>query len=212
MSVIAGSWQDKNIAKFALFKENPAAADYASEAAAKDSDKLYTNSVFKGIVTSDDNGRLKIEGLDAGTYYLREVSAPTGFIADNRTFTITIEATYTEIQAGEYTNDDGIQVKYDAYKVLKGYTVAVNDGTGTTTSTYEIENKGDVHHKVVDKATYQKITGEDFAGDSVTPINNTKGTELPSTGGMGTTMFYVVGSALVIGAAVLLISKRRMAR
>ena len=199
-------------AKFALFKENPAAADYASEAAAKDSDKLYTNSVFKGIVTSDDNGRLKIEGLDAGTYYLREVSAPTGFIADNRTFTITIEATYTEIQAGEYTNDDGIQVKYDAYKVLKGYTVAVNDGTGTTTSTYEIENKGDVHHKVVDKATYQKITGEDFAGDSVTPINNTKGTELPSTGGMGTTMFYVVGSALVIGAAVLLISKRRMAR
>ena len=39
--------------------------------------------------------------------------------------------------------------------------------------------------------------------------NNT-GAELPSTGGMGTTIFYVVGSILVIGATVLLIAKRRM--
>lgn len=41
-------------------------------------------------------------------------------------------------------------------------------------------------------------------------IENNKGTTLPSTGGMGTTIFYVVGAILVIGAAVLLISKRRM--
>lgn len=198
-------------AKFALFKTAPEAADYASEAAAKASSKIYTNTVFTtGIVESDTNGRLKIQGLDAGTYYLREVSAPTGYIADNRTFEITIAASYTEIPAGQYTNDEGIVVKYDAYKVLSGYTVTVNDGTGTTTSTYEITNKGPEDHKVVDKATYEEITGEHFAGDSVTPINNTKGTELPSTGGVGTTMFYVIGSVLVLGAAVLLISKRRM--
>ena len=43
-------------------------------------------------------------------------------------------------------------------------------------------------------------------------IQNLRGTVLPSTGGIGTTMFYVVGSVLVIGAAVVLISKRRMAR
>ena len=43
-----------------------------------------------------------------------------------------------------------------------------------------------------------------------TTVENKKGTELPSTGGIGTTMFYVVGSILVIGAAVLLISKKRM--
>ena len=43
-------------------------------------------------------------------------------------------------------------------------------------------------------------------------VLNQAGTELPSTGGIGTTMFYVVGSVLVIGAAVVLISKRRMAR
>ena len=35
---------------------------------------------------------------------------------------------------------------------------------------------------------------------------------LPSTGGIGTTIFYVVGSVLVIAAAVLLITKKRMDR
>lgn len=43
-------------------------------------------------------------------------------------------------------------------------------------------------------------------------IENKYGTELPSTGGMGTTIFYVIGSVLVIGAVVLLVSKKRMSR
>ncbi|MBP3897363.1 MAG: LPXTG cell wall anchor domain-containing protein [Mogibacterium sp.] len=43
-------------------------------------------------------------------------------------------------------------------------------------------------------------------------VVNQAGSVLPSTGGIGTTMFYIVGSVLVIGAAVVLISKRRMAR
>ena len=41
-------------------------------------------------------------------------------------------------------------------------------------------------------------------------IQNNTGTELPSTGGMGTTLFYVVGAILVIGAGVLLVVRRRM--
>ena len=36
------------------------------------------------------------------------------------------------------------------------------------------------------------------------------GVTLPSTGGMGTTVFYVVGGLLVAGALVLLIVKKRM--
>ena len=171
----------------------------------------YSNSkITNGKVQSDGNGRIKIEGLDAGVYYLKETSAPAGYIADDRTFTITIAAEYETINAGEYTNSDGIKVKYDAYKVLKKYTVTVNDGTNDVVSTYNIENKGPVDHKVVDKATYQTITGEHFAGDSVTPINNTKGTELPSTGGIGTVIFYVLGAALVIGCGVVLVSRRRI--
>ena len=41
-------------------------------------------------------------------------------------------------------------------------------------------------------------------------ILNQSGTELPSTGGMGTTIFYVLGSVLVLGAVVLLVTKKRM--
>ena len=41
-------------------------------------------------------------------------------------------------------------------------------------------------------------------------VVNQSGTVLPTTGGIGTTMFYVVGAILVLGAATLLVSKRRM--
>ena len=43
-----------------------------------------------------------------------------------------------------------------------------------------------------------------------TTIENLPGTVLPSTGGMGTTLFYVLGTILVLGAGVLLVSKKRM--
>ena len=47
-------------------------------------------------------------------------------------------------------------------------------------------------------------------GTATVTIANNKGANLPSTGGMGTTIFYVVGSILVLGAAILLITKKRM--
>ena len=42
-------------------------------------------------------------------------------------------------------------------------------------------------------------------------VPNYMGEVLPSTGGMGTTIFYILGSVLVLGAALLLITKKRMA-
>lgn len=41
-------------------------------------------------------------------------------------------------------------------------------------------------------------------------VSNQAGTLLPSTGGMGTTVFYVLGTVLVLGAVVLLVTKKRM--
>ena len=41
-------------------------------------------------------------------------------------------------------------------------------------------------------------------------VNNQSGTELPSTGGIGTTVFYVVGGALVLIAVVLLVTRKKM--
>lgn len=52
--------------------------------------------------------------------------------------------------------------------------------------------------------TYDKDTA-----NTINVQNNT-GAELPSTGGVGTTMFYVIGSILVIAAVVLMVTKKRM--
>lgn len=41
-------------------------------------------------------------------------------------------------------------------------------------------------------------------------IENNTGAALPSTGGIGTTIFYIVGGVLVVGAIILLITKKRM--
>ena len=46
--------------------------------------------------------------------------------------------------------------------------------------------------------------------DSGVHIINNTGAELPSTGGMGTTIFYIIGSVLVLAAVVLLIVRKRM--
>lgn len=42
-------------------------------------------------------------------------------------------------------------------------------------------------------------------------INNQSGTELPSTGGIGTTIFYIIGGVLVLAAVIFLVMKKRMA-
>ena len=41
-------------------------------------------------------------------------------------------------------------------------------------------------------------------------VENNKGVTLPGTGGIGTTIFYIVGGLMVSGAFVLLIVKKRM--
>ena len=62
----------------------------------------------------------------------------------------------------------------------------------------------------------EKVTGEitftsDITKGSLTSdVVNNSGAELPSTGGRGTTIFYVVGGILVLVAAVLLITRKRM--
>lgn len=53
-------------------------------------------------------------------------------------------------------------------------------------------------------------TGYTSTGIASITIANNKGSTLPETGGIGTTVFYVLGSILVIGAVVLLVSKKRM--
>ena len=85
---------------------------------------------------------------------------------------------------------------------------AVKTGKTTTQTTVYLDkdgNKVDESAKVIEVP----VNIDTIAATAVVVVNKA-GTELPSTGGMGTTIFYVLGAVLVVGAGVLLITKKRM--
>ena len=81
----------------------------------------------------------------------------------------------------------------------------------TTSGTRYYDAKGNLVKTEVTGGSSKTVTKNlsDLDAAAV-PVVNEKGTELPSTGGIGTTIFYVVGAILVLGAGVLLVSRRRM--
>jgi fimbrial isopeptide formation D2 family protein/LPXTG-motif cell wall-anchored protein len=105
-------------------------------------------------------------------------------------------ARFDGLGAGTYTITE--TKTPDGYNTIDPITVKVNysdpDASGAPTTRFEVTQGN---------ATYEdgiiKIT-----------IVNKKGQKLPETGGIGTTIFYVVGTILVIGAGVVLITRRRM--
>ena len=52
-------------------------------------------------------------------------------------------------------------------------------------------------------------TGDGVNNNTLTVVNYS-GTTLPSTGGMGTTVFYIIGGILIVGAGIVLVARRRM--
>jgi len=51
--------------------------------------------------------------------------------------------------------------------------------------------------------------GGNISDEGVITVNNNSGTVLPSTGGIGTTIFYIVGGILLVGAAIVLVARRK---
>ncbi len=68
------------------------------------------------------------------------------------------------------------------------------------------------HLEVTVPVKDQFVTTEGDINSGIVEIKvlNNKGAELPSTGGVGTTLFYIIGAILVLGAGVVLITRRRM--
>lgn len=64
---------------------------------------------------------------------------------------------------------------------------------------------------VIDKDGKVKVkNGDDYDEVNRVDVENKTGTVLPSTGGAGTTMIYLVGAVLVLGSGVVLVTKRRV--
>lgn len=141
-----------------------------------DCTKLYTNAVFtEGTVTSDEAGQLYISGLEAGTYYLKEISAPGEYTVNSHVFKIDIVTSYHE---------NG---------TLKDWKVLVD---GAEVASFVV-NHGEGDPTISDS----QITGID--------IENTKLVDLPSTGGIGTTIFTIGGCVIMVTAAGLYFATRK---
>ncbi len=90
--------------------------------------------------------------------------------------------------------------------------------TGLDAGTYYLKetdapagyNKLDTKVKVVIDHDGKITVNESTTEVTQVAVNNNSGTELPSTGGIGTTIFYAAGAVLVLGAAILLVAKKRM--
>lgn len=87
----------------------------------------------------------------------------------------------------------------NGYNLLAGFVEVI------VTANYDDEG---VSTTLVSGAENNLVT---YAQDKVTVINTT-GNELPSTGGMGTVLFLTIGSLMVLGFGVLLVTKLRMAK
>ncbi|WP_289197585.1 SpaA isopeptide-forming pilin-related protein [uncultured Dubosiella sp.] len=91
-------------------------------------------------------------------------------------------------------------------KAPAGYNLITSPIEFEITSTQENKELKSVSIKIGEKT----VNGTVSTGTVNTTVENTKGTTLPETGGMGTTMLYVAGGILLVGSAVLLVTKKRM--
>lgn len=104
----------------------------------------------------------------------------------------------------------------DAGKVTENVSGAdgvVPDFKGLPTGTYTLIESSvpEGYNKAQDYSF--TVVGNDYSADNLeqdTVVTNNKGAVMPTTGGMGTTLFYTLGGILVLAAVVLLVTKKRM--
>lgn len=163
--------------------------------------KVYTSKIVIDKFETGKQDTVKLEGAEFVLY--KKVPGASGEVTqyykqDDTTKAVTWVNTIAEATRVT-TGDDGA-----------AYFKGLADGTY-----YLVETKA--------PAGYNQLTGpkEVTVAGSTTDttklsikaeVANSAGTLLPSTGGMGTTVFYVLGAVLVVGAGVLLVTKKRMSQ
>lgn len=132
------------------------------------------------------NGQIIFSNVGVTTYTITEKKAPNGY--EELKNPITVKVTFT----------------------------APTTGSTKATWTYEVTNADGKTAAITSAGTKtgdsdaQKLLSVGTDGELILQVVNDSGATLPTTGGIGTTIFYVLGSILVVGAVILLVVKRRM--
>lgn len=174
-----------------------------------DEDGTYWLLKDGSYTTQDPNGNINGEPVDQSTYanvnqkYTKVTSSDSVY-----------ETAYVEIV--QVTTDGKIIFKglgngtytiteletVDGYNLLKTPITVTIEGT--------VDAKGDITWN--NSASGENTTMKSEATDATVIIEvlNTKGPQLPTTGGIGTRMFYLIGGLLAAGSAIYLITRKRM--
>lgn len=183
---------------------------------------LTNKEMYKAIEGEPAEGTKVYYMLKDGTY--TDVEAVTDKSNDKYDSTtqmyekvsvVTKNTVATEINTVGYTNAQGVLtfeglstgtytitelVAPNGYNLLKDpVTITITDNATLTNASWTVKN-GDT----------ALVANDD--NHFVVQVKNNKGTELPSTGGIGTTLFYVIGGLLVVAAGIILVTKKRMSK
>lgn len=168
----------------------------------------HQNTVPSKVTTKSYQFDLvKVDGttnklLDGAEFELADGETKLSFVKDTA-------GNYRVAAAGEDGATTTITVKNGKVNIYglagKTYTLTETkapDGYNklVTSETVNLADGSKTHATIVD-SVYK---------DGGVVVENHAGTVLPSTGGMGTTLFYVIGGGLMVAAVVLLVTKKRM--
>lgn len=150
--------------------------------------------LFKKVVTVDAAGQTSEAWVSRGK---------VGLNSDGKSDNTTTTFEWAGLDDGDY--------KIVEILTPSGYNT-IADQYFTVTATHELDSNDPKLITLSGNRTTGEITfaSNTTQGSLTTEIVNKQGSQLPETGGIGTTIFYVVGVVLMLGAGVLLITKRRM--
>ncbi len=195
----------------------------------KDGEKFLSGAVFE---LKGEDGKVLDFVEDNGKYILWSNTAysdkQTEGVGENAT--TFVYKVVGEDENGEqvYETDNNSPKKYSVVTSVTSNTDGKFAFGGLSAGTYILhETKAPAGYNVLEKDIKIVITAEydennkvinvthtvdDGTAENGTAIivENNMGSTLPSTGGMGTTIIYIVGAVLVVGAGVLLFTKKRM--
>ena len=178
----------------------------------QDADKKLVNAEFVLL----NNNRTKVAKVTGGKF-AEWVDVPTA--GEGGTITYPAGTTLTSGTDGKFViaGLDAGSYYLRETKAPAGYNLLKNDISVTITATL---NKGEntpaltsLKLSVKDDKTDAEATessGNVDTGIVATNVINNSGAQLPETGGMGTTLFYVLGGILVLVAIILLVTRKRM--
>ena len=156
-----------------------------------------------------DGGTVKTDPLpllaNNEPYYLVETQAPNGFYLLTEPLKVSIDMTNhnTWTKLSDNTTSQDKPNPYVPSNWLQEATIKITDVNGNPSSSADYVMPTGQHEVIYDHANGTTDASVQYK------IINSSGHELPSTGGIGTTVFTVVGLVLIAGAIVLLLRRRR---